>query len=68
MGTILSKFVSMTEIPLTKSRQPWKLYCRWQKADIPANIGFEDGGCQRTMYTLTDDGTIYAEWEEEYPI
>ncbi len=19
------------------------------------------------MYTLTDDGTIYAEWEEEYP-
>ena len=37
-----------------------------QKADIPANIGFEDG-CQRTMYTLTDDGTIYAEWVEEYP-
>jgi len=23
--------------------------------------------CQRTMYTLTNDGTIYAEWEEEYP-
>lgn len=36
------------------------------KADIPANIGFE-GGCQRSLYTITDDGTIYAEWEEEYP-
>ncbi len=36
------------------------------RADIPANIGF-DQGCQRTMYTLTDDGTIYAEWEEPYP-
>ena len=38
-----------------------------QKTDIPANIGLNDGDCQRTMYTLTDDGTIYAEWEEEYP-
>ncbi|MDH3656953.1 MAG: hypothetical protein OEM77_02310 [Nitrosopumilus sp.] len=38
-----------------------------QKTDIPANIGLNDGNCQRTMYTLTDDGTIYAEWEEEYP-
>ena len=38
-----------------------------QKADIPANIGFKEGECQRTMYTITDDGTIYAEWEEEYP-
>jgi len=37
------------------------------KADIPANIGLNEGGCHRTMYTLTDDGTIYAEWEEEYP-
>jgi len=35
---------------------------------IPANINSGlDGECQRTMYTLTDDGTIYAEWEEEYP-
>ena len=23
--------------------------------------------CQRTIYTLTDDGKIYVEWEEEYP-
>ena len=38
-----------------------------QKADIPANIGLNDGECQRTLYTLTDDGTIYAEWVEEYP-
>jgi hypothetical protein len=37
-----------------------------QKADIPANIGIDDN-CKRALYTLTDDGTIYAEWEEEYP-
>jgi hypothetical protein len=36
------------------------------KADIPANIGFEEG-CQRALYTLANDGTIYAEWEEKYP-
>ena len=36
-----------------------------QKAAIPANIGINED-CQRAMYTLTDDGTIYAEWEEEY--
>ncbi len=35
---------------------------------IPANINAGlDGECQKAMYTLTDDGTIYAEWEEEYP-
>ena len=52
-----------------------ELYVDGNKADIPANIGFGDSlgddllasDCQRTMYTLTDDGTIYAEWEEEYP-
>ena len=38
-----------------------------RSADIPARVGFEEGGCQRSLYTLTDDGTIYAEWEEEYP-
>ncbi len=36
------------------------------KADIPANIGFKDG-CQRSIFTLTDDGTIHAKWEERYP-
>lgn len=43
-----------------------ELYVDGQKVDIPARVGF-DGGCQRSMYTLDDDGTIYAEWEEEYP-
>jgi hypothetical protein len=52
-----------------------ELYVDGNKADIPANIGFDnveeeglfDSVCQRTLYTLTDDGVIYAEWEEEYP-
>ena len=44
-----------------------ELWIDGNKAEIPANIGFEEGGCQRTMYTITDDGTIYAEWEEDYP-
>ena len=43
-----------------------ELYVDGLKADIPANIGFEEGGCQRSMYTLTDDGKIYAEWTDEY--
>ena len=34
---------------------------------IPANINAGlDGECKRTMYTLSDDGTIYVEWEEEF--
>ena len=52
-----------------------ELYVDGKKANIPANIGFGDSlgdellasDCQRSMYTLTNDGTIYAEWEEEYP-
>ena len=52
-----------------------ELYVDGNKAAIPANIGFGDSlgddllssDCQRTIYTLTDDGTIYVEWEEEYP-
>ena len=43
-----------------------ELYIDKQRAEIPANIGFEDG-CQRSLYTLNDDGIIYAEWIEEYP-
>ena len=43
-----------------------ELYVDGNKADIPANIGFEDG-CQKSLYTLTSDGTIYAELTEEYP-
>lgn len=43
-----------------------------QQAEIPARIGFEERelqeeDCQRSLYTLTDDGTIHAEWEEEFP-
>ena len=53
----------------------FELYVDGNKADIPANIGFDnveedslfDSVCQRTLYTITDDGTIYAEWEEEWP-
>ena len=52
-----------------------ELYVDGNRADIPANIGFGDSigddllasDCQRTIYTLTDDGKIYVEWEEEYP-
>ena len=51
-----------------------ELYIDGNKAVIPANIGFEgpidgllESDCQHALYTLTDDGTIYAEWEEEYP-
>ena len=43
-----------------------ELYIDKQRAEIPANIGFDDG-CQRSLYTLNDDGIIYAEWIEEYP-
>ena len=52
-----------------------ELYVDGNKADIPANIGFEgiidelglESDCQHSLYTLTDDGTVYAEWIEEYP-
>ena len=43
-----------------------ELYIDKQRAEIPANIGFEDG-CQRSLYTLNDDGIIYVEWIEKYP-
>lgn len=44
-----------------------ELYVDGARADIPARVGFEEGGCQRSMYTLDSSGTIYAEWTEEYP-
>lgn len=43
-----------------------ELYVDGQKADIPANIGIADR-CTHSLYTLSNDGTIYAEWDEEYP-
>jgi hypothetical protein len=42
-----------------------ELFVDGEKANIPANIGFSEE-CKRSMYTLTDDGTIYVEWDEEY--
>ena len=43
-----------------------ELYVNGQKAEIPANIGIADR-CTHSIYTLSNDGTIYAEWDEEYP-
>lgn len=43
-----------------------ELYVDGQKAEIPANIGIADR-CTHSVYTLSNDGTIYAEWDEEYP-
>jgi len=42
-----------------------EVYVDNQIADIPANIGFTEGGCQRAIYTLSNDGTVYAEWKED---
>ena len=49
-----------------KIKASLEIYIDHNKAEIPSNIGFE-GDCQRTLYTISDDGTIYAEWEEKYP-
>ena len=55
-----------------------ELHVDGNRADIPANIGFdnveEDGlfglvigdVCQRTLYTITDDGVFYVEFGEEF--
>jgi len=43
-----------------------EVYVDKERAPISANVGFENG-CQRALYTLTDDGVIHAEWIEEYP-
>jgi len=34
-----------------------------QKAEVQPNIGITDD-CQRAIYTLSNDGTVYAEWTE----
>lgn len=47
-----------------------ELWVDGNQAEIPANIGLNQGefsDCQRSMYTISDDGTIYAEWETAYP-
>jgi hypothetical protein len=70
----MNKDNPLKELCVNEKETPYKIKATLelivdnQKADIPANIGFsEDGKCHRSMYTLTDDGTIYVEWTEEYP-
>ena len=41
-----------------------ELFVDNEKADIPANVGFK-GDCQRAIYTLSNDGTVYAEWKDD---
>ena len=36
---------------------------RSKSRQFQPNIGISDE-CQRTMYTLSNDGTVYAEWSE----
>ena len=36
-----------------------------EKADIPANVGISEG-CKKPLYTLANDGVIYAEWDKKY--
>ena len=36
-----------------------------QKVEIPANVGISEG-CKKAIYTLSNDGVIYAEWDEKY--
>jgi len=35
-----------------------------QKAEVQPNIGITED-CQRAIYTLSNDGTVYAEWKED---
>lgn len=74
-STAIQQWVNMDnplKVCINDRETPYKisatleLWVDGQKAEIPANVGFENG-CQRTMYTVSDDGVIYAEWEEEYP-
>ena len=43
-----------------------ELYVDKQKIEIPANIGNNEK-CRHSLYTLTNDGTIHAEWKKEHP-
>ena len=43
-----------------------ELIVNGEKAEIPANIG-RNPGCIHSLYTLSNDGVIYVEWEKEYP-
>jgi hypothetical protein len=47
----------------------WKISFRFEmitdglEAEVQPNIGITEG-CQRAIYTLSNDGTVYAEWTE----
>ena len=43
-----------------------EIYVDGVKQNIPANIGITNS-CQRSLYTLSDDGVIHAGWTKEYP-
>ena len=43
-----------------------ELYVDRQKVEVPANIGIADR-CTHSLYTLSNDGMIYVEWDKEYP-
>ena len=36
-----------------------------EKANIPANVGISES-CRKSLYTLADDGVIYAQWDKPY--
>ena len=36
-----------------------------QDVEIPANVGISEG-CKKALYTLSNEGIIYAEWDEKY--
>ncbi|ABX13401.1 hypothetical protein [Nitrosopumilus maritimus] len=48
---------------------PWKISFTFEmvkdglKAEVQPNIGITEE-CQRAIYTLSNDGTVYAEWTE----
>ena len=57
------------ETPYSKSRQLIRINHRWsERHTFRQTLDLNDGECQRAMYTLTDDGTIYAEWDRRLSI
>ena len=42
------------------------LYVDNQKIIIPADVGNNEK-CRHSLHTLTNDGTIHAEWKNKYP-
>ncbi|MBM2851715.1 MAG: hypothetical protein HW420_262 [Candidatus Nitrosotenuis sp.] len=43
-----------------------ELYVDKEKIMIPSNIGNNEN-CRHSLYTLSNDGIIHAEWKEKYP-